>query len=143
ANAGFEMRAPCLGHGTERRRLEAGGTKWRGAWRLGAASYQEIGEFAQSLRARRERGEFLVGAFEQASRRLMRFLQAAEGGIGGLLLRFVLARGFAERCGGFLDVQDVVHHLEGQPDVFSEAAQSFDVRGHGATGNRPGDYGDA
>ena len=57
----------------------------------------------------------------QFARELVRFRQAEQRRIGGLLLRLIFSRGFAQRRGGFLDVQDVVGHLKGPADLLAEA----------------------
>src|SRR5712671_6695383 len=55
-------------------------------------------------------GEF-IGDFVRARESMNR-------GVGGLLLRHVLSRGFAKRRGRFLDVQNVVGDLKGPADGF-------------------------
>ena len=77
-----------------------------------------------------------MGALALLLRHAPRFLQAIDGREGDLVLRRVLAGGFAERLGGFLDVEDVVHNLERQADVLAVAGERFILRGGGAGGMR-------
>ena len=51
------------------------------------------------------------------------FVEAEQRRIGRLLLRLIFSRGFAQRRGRFLDVQNVVGHLEGPANLFAESAQ--------------------
>ena len=58
---------------------------------------------------------------------LARALQADEGGVGSLSRGQVLARSLAQLLGGGGDVQDVVHHLEGQADGAAVLPQAVNV----------------
>ena len=62
------------------------------------------------------RGAFLL-------RHAARGLQAVDRRERDLVLRRVLARGLAERFGGFLHVQNVVHDLKRQADVLAVAGE--------------------
>jgi len=81
----------------------------------------------EALGARGKRFERGMGALEEVSRRFPRFLQAVKRGIGGLFLRGVFSCCFAQRSRGFFDVQNIVHDLKRQADIFAEAAQAFNV----------------
>jgi len=84
---------------------------------LGAAKDQEFGDGAEAFGALAIGLQFRDGLVGQFISDFVGAEQAKDRGIGGLLLGDIFSGGFAERGGGFLDVEDVVGDLKGQPIV--------------------------
>ena len=70
-----------------------------------------------------------MGLFKQLRSVLLSALQPQQRHIGRLVASSVFARGFAQRGRVCRDVQDVIHHLEGQTHRRAVALQSS--TGHG------------
>src|ERR1022692_4740463 len=92
----------------------------------------QIGQFVQVFGARAEWSKGFVGAPALGAGHAPRFFEAIDGWEGDLVLLGVFARGLAERFGGFLHVEDVVHDLKGQADVLAVAGERLVVRVAGA-----------
>ena len=82
--------------------------------------------------ARAEWGQGFVGAEALDAGHAPRFRDAVDRGEGDLVLLSVFAGGLAERGGGFLHVQDVVHDLKGQADMLAVAGERLVMRVAGA-----------
>src|ERR1035438_5755103 len=92
----------------------------------------QIGQFVQVFGARAEWSKGFVGAPALGAGHAPRFFEAIDGWEGDLVLLGVFARGLAERFGGFLHIEDVVHDLKGQADVLAVAGERLVVRVAGA-----------
>ena len=71
------------------------------------------------------------------------FLQAENGGVGGLGRSLILARSFAQLGGGLGDIKDVVDDLKGEADIVAEIGESLQlarsaVSAHAAKADRTG-----
>jgi len=109
----------------------------------GAAKDQEFGDGAEAFGTVAVGLQFRDGLVGQFVGDFVGAGQAKDRGIGGLLLGDILARGFAECGGGFLDVEDVVGDLERPADGFAETAQARHIVGGGTGGKRAGRDGSA
>ena len=83
----------------------------------------QVGQLVQADGAVAEEFQPLVGARAFLLGHAARGFQTIDRGEGDFLLDGVLAGGLAESRGGFLDIQNVVHDLEGQADVFAIAGE--------------------
>src|ERR1039458_3808125 len=107
----------------------------------------QIGQFVQVFGARAEWSKGFVGApalgaghaprffggsMSPFAGHAPRFFEAIDGWEGDIVLLGVFARGLAERFGGYLPVEDVVHDLKGQADVLAVAGERLVVRVAGA-----------
>src|SRR2546423_14447337 len=83
----------------------------------------QVGQFVQAESAAAEWFECLVSTRAFLLGHAVRGLQTIDRGESDFLLYGVLAGGLAESRGGFFDIQNVVHDLEGQADVFAIAGE--------------------
>src|SRR3989442_1227922 len=86
-----------------------------------------VGAGAGRRRPPPERSEPLLRALDQHPRLASRVLEAVDGRVGRLLLPLVAAGGLAELLEAPFDVEDIIHDLEGEPEIAPRLAD----RGHG------------
>src|SRR6185437_10981508 len=92
------------------------------------APHDEVGDLVQPFCGFAEDGQGLVRAGAFFARHLARAFEAIDGGESDFALGFVFAGGFAEGFGGLLDVEDVVHDLEGEAGVLAILGECFELR---------------
>src|SRR5947208_969539 len=86
-----------------------------------------VREGAERRRPRAEQREPLLRSLDQHPRLATRGLEAVDGRVGRLLLPLVAAGGLAELLEAPFDVEDIIHDLEGEPEIAPRLAD----RGHG------------
>src|SRR2546429_4807833 len=86
-----------------------------------------VGEGEERRRPLPEHAEPLLGSVDQHLRLAPRGLAAVDSRIGRLLLALVAAGGLAELLEAPFDVEDIIHDLEGEPEIAPRLAD----RGHG------------
>ena len=92
----------------------------------------QVGELVQALRARAERVQGVVRPAALNFGHAPRFADAVYRRESDLVLLSVFAGGLAQRLGGLLDVEDVVHNLKSQADVLPIAGERFVLERLGA-----------
>src|SRR5947208_2957802 len=81
-----------------------------------------VREGAERRRPRAEQREPLLRSLDQHPRLATRGLEAVDGRVGRLLLPRVAARGLAELLEAPFDVEDIIHDLEGEPEIAARLA---------------------
>src|ERR671924_169406 len=81
-----------------------------------------VGQGAERRRPCAERREPLLRALDVHLRLAPRRLEAVDRGVGRLLLSLVAARRLAELLEAPLDVEDIIHDLEGEPELAARLA---------------------
>mmetsp|Transcript_15015 Transcript_15015/g.32258 ORF Transcript_15015/g.32258 Transcript_15015/m.32258 type:complete len:419 (-) Transcript_15015:61-1317(-) len=99
-----------------------------GSGRLILAGADVVGEGDEGGRSLRVvHGQLRLGVLDQLEADALGLLEAEEGGVGGLADGVVFARRLAELLASLRAVQDVVDHLERQPDVLRVPRQPLHV----------------
>ncbi len=92
----------------------------------------EVGQLLQASGPAAEEPERGVRGRPLALSHAARFLDAVDRGKGDLVLGGVLAGGLAQRLGRFLDVEQIVHDLEGESYVLAITGKRVELRFRGA-----------
>src|SRR6185312_5442516 len=95
----------------------------------GFAPHDEIRDLVQPFCGFAEDRESLVRAGAFCARHCARAIEAVDGGEGDFALGFILAGGFAEGFGRFLDVEDIVHNLKGEAGMLAVLRERVELRG--------------
>src|SRR5439155_6280770 len=96
----------------------------------------EVGQRGDGPRGGPQRHQRDLGVLDELSSAPARGLEAVQGGIGRLLLALIAARGLAELFEAALDVEDIIHDLEREPERLAGARDGLE-----SVGLRTGQHG--